>query len=103
MTLHHSGLRWTILRSSAFFQNFEKLKAPIRQGVLPIAAGRGNAAFIDAADVAQVAARVLTEDGHDRATYHLTGPQALTMKQAAEALSDARGKHVRYIDLPVPL
>ena len=103
LALHRSGLRWTILRSSAFFQNFEKLDAPIRKGLLPIAAGHGNAAFIDAADVAQVAARVLIEGSHDRATYHLTGPQALTMKEAAKALSDARGKHVRYVDLPIPL
>jgi uncharacterized protein YbjT (DUF2867 family) len=83
LTLHRSGLKWTILRASAFYQNFQKLEAPIRKGVLPIAAGRGNAAFIDAADVAEVAACVLLEDGHDEATYHLTGPDALTMKQVA--------------------
>jgi len=103
LALHRSGLRWTVLRASAFFQNFEKLDAPIRKGVLPISAGPGNSAFIDAADVAEVAARVLVEDGHDYATYHLTGPQALTMKEIATALSLGRGKPVRYLDLPVPL
>ncbi|MBB5699154.1 NAD(P)H-binding protein [Sphingomonas yantingensis] len=103
LALHRSGLRWTILRASAFYQNLEKLNRPIRKGTLPIAAGRGNAAFIDAADVAAVAACVLLEDGHDAATYHLTGPEALTMKQIATALTAARGKPVRYLDLPTPL
>ncbi|OAN59950.1 NmrA family NAD(P)-binding protein [Sphingomonas sp. TDK1] len=103
LALHRSGMRWTILRASAFYQNFEKLDAPIRKGALPIPAGRGNAAFIDAADVAEVAACVLLEDGHDKATYHLTGPEALTMKQVAAALSAGRGKPVRYINLPTPL
>lgn len=103
LALHRSGLRWTILRASAFYQNFEKLDAPIRKGALPIAAGRGNAAFIDAADVAEVAACVLLDDGHDAATYHLTGPEALTMQQVAAALSASRGKSVRYINLPTPL
>lgn len=103
LALHRSGMRWTVLRASAFFQNFEKLAAPIRNGVLPIAAGRGNAAFVDAADIAEVAARVLVEEGDDRATYHLTGPQALTMKEVAAALSGGRGKPVRYLDLPAPL
>ncbi|MGN8001121.1 NmrA family NAD(P)-binding protein [Sphingomonas sp. 22176] len=103
LALHRSGLRWTILRASAFYQNFEKLAVPIRKGVSPISAGSGNAAFIDAADVAEVAACVLLEHGQDDATYHLTGPQALTMKDIAAALSAGRGKPVRYLDLPVPL
>ncbi|WP_294264436.1 hypothetical protein [uncultured Sphingomonas sp.] len=46
---------------------------------------------------------MLLEDGHDAATYHLTGPEALTMKQIAAALTAARGKPVRYLDLPTPL
>jgi uncharacterized protein YbjT (DUF2867 family) len=42
--------------------------------------------FVDLADVAQVAARVLIEDGHDYATYELAGPTRLTVRDVARGL-----------------
>lgn len=51
------------------------------------------------ADVAAVAAAVLAEPGaHAGRTYELTGPQALTMAEVAEAISHAWRRPVRYVD-----
>jgi len=103
---HHlraSGIGWTILKPTAFMQNFLWFKDPIARGFLPQVAGRGSVSWVDTRDVARVAAAVLTQDGHDGATYFLTGPETLDMKEAAARLSKVAGHKVRYLDLPSPL
>ena len=73
------------------------------KGYLPLGAGKGSLSWIDSRDIARVAASVLTQDGHSRATYFLTGPQTFDMRDAAVQLSKATGRSVRYLDLPVPV
>ncbi|WP_294326399.1 SDR family oxidoreductase [uncultured Sphingomonas sp.] len=103
---HHlraAGIGWTILKPTAFMQNFLWFKDPIARGFLPQVTGTGSVSWVDTRDVARVAATVLTQDGHDSATYFLTGPETLDMKEAAKRLSAAVGHKVRYLDLPTPL
>ncbi|WP_313539889.1 SDR family oxidoreductase [Sphingomonas sp.] len=103
---HHlraSGIGWTILKPTAFMQNFLWFKDPIARGFLPQVAGKGSVSWVDTRDVARVAAAVLTQDRHDGATYFLTGPETLDMKDAVARLSKALGHKVRYLDLPSPL
>ncbi len=100
---HHlraSGLRWTILKPTAFMQNFLWFKQPISKGFIPLVSGKGSVCWVDTRDVARVAAKVLTEDGHEKATYFLTGPDTLDMDEAADRISKIIGKKVRYINLP---
>jgi uncharacterized protein YbjT (DUF2867 family) len=56
--------------------------------------------MIDARDIGEVAARVLTQEGHDGKVYTLTGPAAISFDDVAEALKDVLGKDVRYVDVP---
>lgn len=67
-------------------------------GVIRGPAGEGRAGYVARDDVADVAAAVLTEDGHAGRTYDLTGPEAITMSRAAELLSEASGREVRFHD-----
>ncbi|QWC57216.1 NAD(P)H-binding protein [Erythrobacter sp. 3-20A1M] len=100
---HHlrpSGIDWTILKPTAFMQNFLWFKDPIAKGFLPQVTGSGSVSWIDTRDIALVAAKVLTEEGHADATYFLTGPETLDMKEASARLSKALGHKVRYLDLP---
>ena len=100
---HHlraSGLAWTILKPTAFMQNFLWFKDPIAKGFLPQVAGDGSVSWVDTRDVARVAAKVLTQDGHDSATYFLTGPQTLDMKTIAGRFSQLLGHKVRYLNIP---
>lgn len=89
----------TILRPTGFMQNFLESARAIAQGVLPHVTGAGRVSYIDARDVAAVALRVLSEDGHDRATYYLTGPEALAVEDIASQLTAALGRVVRPIEL----
>ena len=54
---------------------------------------------IDARDIGAVAARVLTEDGHDGKTYTLTGPAAISFHDVARILSAILGREVSYLSV----
>jgi uncharacterized protein YbjT (DUF2867 family) len=93
-----SGLSWTILRPNFYLQNF--LRQPIRDTAefsFPLITA--PISFIDVDDIARVAARVLTTDGHDGRIYDLTGPAALSYADAAVVLSEVLGRQVRYVGL----
>lgn len=62
--------------------------------------GSGQVSHIDIRDVAAVAVKALTEEGHVGKAYTLTGPEALTNTETAQILSDNLGREIRYINLP---
>ncbi|AQW54639.1 NAD(P)H-binding protein [Streptomyces violaceusniger] len=94
-----SALEWTVLRPSNFAQNFDEdvFQAPLAAGELALPAGTVPEPFIDAEDVADAAAAVLTEtDRHAGRIYELTGPRALTFGEAVELISRASGRPLAY-------
>ena len=95
-----SGLPWTVLRPNFYMQNFLRQQSIRAAGEFGFPLITAPISFIDAGDIARVAARVLTTDGHDGRVYDLTGPQPLTYSEAAEVFSDVLGKPVRYAPLP---
>ncbi|WAL68479.1 NAD(P)H-binding protein [Amycolatopsis cynarae] len=95
-----SGMDWTILRPDWFAQNFTEgpWRAGILGGTLALPTGDGRTPFIDAEDIAEVAASALTEDRHRGRIYHLTGPRAISFGEAADLIAGATGRTVRYAD-----
>jgi uncharacterized protein YbjT (DUF2867 family) len=94
-----SGLEWTILRPGGFNQNFSEgflLPGILHAGAIATATGDGAVAFVDADDIAAVAAAALTEDGHHQATYVVTGPEALTFADAAAIIGTAAGRPIAH-------
>ena len=99
--LQASGLGWTLLRPTFFAQNFLTYSGDSirRDGVFQYPAGDGRAAFVDARDIAAVAAEVLAAPAaHAGRRYELTGPAALSMADVAGVLSGVLGRAVRYVD-----
>ncbi|MFE6775289.1 NmrA family transcriptional regulator [Streptomyces sp. NPDC057702] len=92
------GADWTVLRCSWFSQNFSEgyLLDPVLAGEVTLPAGPVGEPFVDADDIADVAATVLTEDGHAGQVYELTGPRALTFADATAAIAAATGRDVRF-------
>jgi NAD(P)H dehydrogenase (quinone) len=83
--VRRSGLAWTILQPGAYLQNLDlsgSLEVPYDVDAV--------FGFADLADVAEVAALVLTEDGHVGATYELASRVATVAELAAEAGVTAR-------------
>lgn len=95
-----SGLGYTILRPAGFMQTHLWPVATVRtQGRWYGMTGDGAAGFIDAEDIAAVAAEVLTNPGHEGTICELTGPAAISMPQAAATLTDIVGRPVTYVDV----
>lgn len=95
------GQPHTVLAPNSFMQNFLLWAGSVQeQGAFYAPAGEGAVSHVDARDIAAVAAHVLTTDGHDGATYTVTGSQALTYTEVAEHFSTALGKTVSYVDVP---
>ena len=98
--LKSAGVPWTILLPSGFMQNFIEGSAPRPDGNLYLPVGDSKAAFIDVRDVADVAAKALTEPGHEGKEYSLTGPAAITHDEVAAAISQATGRTIRFVNVP---
>ncbi len=100
--IQSSGLDWTMLQPTSFAQNFLNYWGvdPARDSTVYLPLGEGKASWLDARDVGEVAAAVLTEDGHQGKTYVLTGPKALGAAEALATLSEALGHTYTYVDVP---
>lgn len=101
--LINSGIRFTILQPASYMQNLlsEWWRARLRsQYHVPYDV---DAPFspVDLADVAEVAASVLASDQHHGATYELAGPEIHTPKSIASEMSEALGKIVTAVEIPV--
>src|SRR5690625_4825350 len=96
--LQETGADWTILRSSWFAQNFSEhfLLNPVLSGTIALPVGDVKEPFIDVEDIADTAVAALTDDKHVGHIYELSGPRALTFKEAAEEIAKASGRNIRY-------
>ncbi|SDJ95844.1 Uncharacterized conserved protein YbjT, contains NAD(P)-binding and DUF2867 domains [Nonomuraea jiangxiensis] len=95
-----SGMPWTVLRPSQFMHvYFEEVPDIVAHGELRLPLGDTTLAPVDIDDIAKVAYAVLTTPGHEGETYTMTGPEALTMTDAARHISDAIGRSVSYRDV----
>ena len=98
--LEDSGMDWTHLRAGEFMQAyFRQVPSIVNRGILALPMEDASIASIDAADIARVAADVLTGDGHEGKIYPITGPESLTMAEVAERLSRVTGTRVRYVNI----
>lgn len=98
--LRESGLVWTLLKPTAFMQNFLSWAPMIAMGMVAGVSGSGRVPWIDTVDVGEVAARVLTTEGHNHTTYFLTGPELLSAPDGVDRIAKVLGRPVTYRDVP---
>lgn len=100
--LEKSGLRYNIIRPNWFMQNFNTfwIQGILKQGQIFLPTGKAKGSFIDARDIAAVAAELLISNRFDNQDFDLTGPRALDHDEAAALLSRASGRSIGYTDIP---
>lgn len=91
-----SGVDWTFLRPTGFAKNTLEWADQIRTGAVRGPYGQAARSLIDERDIASVAVRALTEDGHTAKTYVLTGPTTVTQAEQVHLIGEAIGRPVRW-------
>ncbi len=91
-----AGLDLTILQPTAYMQNLlGAWRGIVEDGVLRIPyPAETRLSLVDLDDVADVAARVLTENGHVGATYELVGTAPLSQTEVAAAIGAALNRDI---------
>ena len=99
--LEASGLAYNIIRPNWFMQNFNTfwLHGIQSAGQIFLPVGSAKGSFIDARDIAAVAARLLTSDAFANRDFDLTGSRALDHAEVAAILTKATGRAIGYTDI----
>ena len=96
-----AGLGFTFLRDNLYADFFPDLAGP--DGVIRGPADEGRVAAVARADVARAAGVVLRDPAaHRDRVYDLTGPEAMTLAEAAATITEVTGRPTRFEHETVP-
>jgi uncharacterized protein YbjT (DUF2867 family) len=103
--LQATPLDWTIIRASWFFQNFSEafFLDGVRAGEVVLPEGLADEPFVDAEDIADIAAEALTQARHSRKLYEVTGSRALSFHQAIDAIGRAAKRDIALVTIPMEI
>ena len=74
---------------------------PIVAGHVALPVGNVPESFIDAEDNADVAVAAITQTGHSKKLYEVTGPRMLTFQEAIETIGRETGRTIVYEQIPM--
>ena len=96
--LKDSGLRYAIIRPNIFMQHFVNLFGPdIRdEKKISLPANKSKCGYVDIRDTTRLIANVITQNGHKKRIYDITGPESLSCGDLSELFSNALGKKIAY-------
>lgn len=99
-----AGVPSTFLRPSFYMQNLSSTHREeiLEDDVISVPVGAAKTSFIDVRDIGEVAAHVLTTEGHEGRAYDLTGPEALDYREVAQIFTDVLGRRIAYTN-PSPV
>ena len=98
--LRGTGLDWTILQPQSFMHNVLAFAPVVAAEGRFYAPDTGRVPVVHPRDVAAVAARALTDAGHEGRTYYVTGPEPLSLGDMAASLGAALGRDVAWVNVP---
>jgi len=91
------GVASTFLRDNFYLDFLPHMMGD--DGVIRGPAGNGRVSMVTRADIARVAVAVLLDpESHRGASYDLTGPEAITLTEAAGILTEVTGREVSFHD-----
>jgi uncharacterized protein YbjT (DUF2867 family) len=104
--LNWSGLPVVHVRPTVFLQNPFFLdwaaESIARDSTIQLPFGKGRTSPVDTRDVAEVIATILANPpAHIGKVYELTGPRSQDMQAMAAEYSDALGRTITYVDVPL--
>ncbi|WP_406683403.1 NAD(P)H-binding protein [Seonamhaeicola sp. MEBiC1930] len=96
-----SGINYTIVRASWFNQNWSEsfFLDPIISGEVALPMSDVLIPFVDANDIAEVAATVLLDDSYNGEVVEVTGPELINFKDAVEMIAKASNRSLNFHDI----
>lgn len=99
--LRASGMQWTLVKPAEFMANVlvdwgETIRT---EGVVRDFYGNALSARVHEGDIAAIAVEALLGDSNHGRSYPLTGPEALTRREAVRAIATAIGKDILFVEL----
>lgn len=97
----NSGVNYTIVRASWFNQNWSEsfFLEPILTGEVALPMADVLIPFVDADDIAQVAATVLLDDTFNGEIVEVTGPELITFKDIVKTISTVTNRNLNFYDI----
>lgn len=94
-----SGIPYTILLNNLYTDMLPIFfgEQVLNTGIF-LPAGSGKAAYTTRNDMAEAAANILIEQGHENKTYTIANTESYTLQDAATILHDVTGKSVAYVN-----
>ncbi len=98
--LRDSTLAWTMLRNNLYaHMQLPGVAQAAASGQFMTNGGTGATAFVTRDDCAEVAAAVLTQDGHEGQVYDVTGPEPVRALDLAALAGEVSGRDVELLSL----
>jgi len=97
----NSGMDYSIVRASWFNQNWSEsfFLDPIISGEVALPMSDVLIPFVDANDIAEVAATVLLDDTYNGEIIELTGPELITFKDIVNIISRVSNRKLNFYDI----
>ena len=96
-----SGVDYTIVRASWFNQNWSEsfFLEPILSGEVALPMSEVLIPFVDANDIAEVAATVLLDDAYNGEIIEVTGPELITFKHIIDIISKVSNRNLNFHEI----
>lgn len=96
-----SGMDYTIVRASWFNQNWSEsfFLEPILSGEVALPMSDVLIPFVDANDIAEVAATVLLDDSYNGEIIEVTGPELITFKDIVDIISKTSNRSLNFYSI----
>lgn len=97
----NSGVEYTIVRASWFNQNWSEsfFLDPILSGEVALPMSNVLIPFVDANDIAEVAATVLLDNDYNGKTIEVTGPELITFKDIIHTISTVTNRNLTFHEI----
>eukprot|EP01029_Cantina_marsupialis_P012942 TRINITY_DN286_c0_g1_i3.p2 TRINITY_DN286_c0_g1~~TRINITY_DN286_c0_g1_i3.p2 ORF type:complete len:291 (+),score=38.90 TRINITY_DN286_c0_g1_i3:7705-8577(+) len=97
--LRESGMNYTILKHNLYMDMLPLFVGDkvLETGAIYLPAGEGRAAYTLREDMAEVAAHILTTDGHENKEYDITSDKSYSYGEIADIISKVSGKKISYV------
>lgn len=97
----NSGMDYTIVRASWFNQNWSEsfFLDPILSGEVALPMADVPIPFVDADDIAEVAATVLMDDAYNGKIIEVTGPELISFREIVDIISATSNRQLKFHDI----